>query len=120
MDENPTSANLGNNHGFIIKECYCHGCETFTTCHNRTLMAVDLRLCDTHFSATSGLSLFVLVSPTTKRRRLESLAPFKKKVLENGDVLVSPTIKRRMLESLAPFKKKVLENGDKESFGSKI
>ena len=44
-------------------------------CHNRTLMAVDLRLCGTHFSATSELSLFVLASPTAKRRMLEPLVP---------------------------------------------
>ena len=46
-----------------------------STCHNRTLMAEDLRLCDTHFSATSELSLFVIASPTIKRRMLKPLAP---------------------------------------------
>ena len=42
--------------------------------HNRTLMAADLRLCGTHFSAASELSLFVLASPTAKQRMLEPLA----------------------------------------------
>ena len=37
-------------------------------------MAANLRLCDTHFPATSELSQFVLASPTAKRRMLELLA----------------------------------------------
>ena len=49
--------------------------QSFSTCYNRTLMAVDLRLCGTHFSTASELSLFVLASPTAKRRMLEPLAP---------------------------------------------
>ena len=40
-------------------------------------MAADLQLCDTHFSATNELSLFVLASPAAKRRMLEPLAPVK-------------------------------------------
>ena len=43
-------------------------------CHNRTLKATDLRLCGTHFPATSELSLFILASPTAKQRMLEPLA----------------------------------------------
>ena len=42
-------------------------------CHNHTLMAVDLPLWGTHFPAISELSLFVLASPTAKRRMLEPL-----------------------------------------------
>ena len=38
------------------------------------LMAVDLRLCGTHFPTTSELSQFVLTSPTAKRRMLKPLA----------------------------------------------
>ena len=48
------------------------------SCHNRTLMAADLRLCGTHFLATSELSLFVLALPTAKRRMLKPLAPVQK------------------------------------------
>ena len=51
-----------------------HISSTDTTCHNHTLMAADLRLCGTHSSARSELSLFVLASPTAKRRMLEPLA----------------------------------------------
>ena len=35
----------------------------------------DLFSCDTHFLATSELSLFVLASPIAKRRVLEPLTP---------------------------------------------
>ena len=40
----------------------------------RTLMAADLRLCGTHFPATSELSLFVLASHTAQRSMLEPLS----------------------------------------------
>ena len=54
-----------------------------TTCHNLTLMTIDLRLCRTHFSAKSELSLFVLRLPTAKRRMLEPLAPIQEEGFRN-------------------------------------
>ena len=54
-----------------------------TTCHDRTLMVADLRLCGTHFPTTSELSLFVLcLRPSDVCSSL--WLRFKKKVLENG------------------------------------
>ncbi|KAG7025137.1 hypothetical protein SDJN02_13960, partial [Cucurbita argyrosperma subsp. argyrosperma] len=66
--------------------------------HNRTLMAADLRLCGTHFSATSELSLFVLVSLTAKRRMLVPLVP----LIELLSVRApSPEKKLKLLKEIA-------------------
>ena len=43
-------------------------------CHNRTLMAADVRFCGTHYLATNDLSLFVFALPTAKRRMFELVA----------------------------------------------
>ena len=45
------------------------------------LMAMDLRLCGTHFPAISKLNQFVLALPTAKRRMLEPLVPIQEESL---------------------------------------
>ena len=39
LDESPTSTNLGNDHGFIIKEYYLHWYETFGEAQSKAMRA---------------------------------------------------------------------------------